>query len=605
MAKSLPSKKIAIVNAPEIHGFEAKFNYDFFMPDERVNDSGQVAPQFITRKPSETFDSTLVSSKNFQSKVARFVKLTWRPILGAQDTVAARTSIADNYDKIHNEQNFSLGDSSNIDFQDTGADQRLNFFVRRALEEVQKGFAPPGRPESPLDVARTLNGLTTSRLRGSFLASILTNLRELGVTFVTKQNREKIASTLTAQIQRSKTRFQFNNRVLTNILGSATENPVGLFEDEAESMLAEAEQRETQAIASSAASVINDSEYDLEVIEYIGIRTIDSSANFNSTIQPIGYIIDKQELLQNGTIVDRAPIIVESPLANTTVDLKIKYGGKYLYRARSVVFVEVQAQDLETDSVIAISFLVCSQDTSKQVVECIERVPPPPPSDFNIAWDYKNTAARITWAFPPNAQRDIKYFQLFRRKSINVPFELIKEYDFDDSVVRTPRNETPDPTLVEGLTSPKNYYLDKEFGRESKFIYAMCSVDAHGMSSNYSIQFEVGFDKFKNKITKKLISVSGAPKAYPNMYLNEDTFVDTIRDSGHKRMRVVFNPEYLRALDTRGNDLGLLKMGRDAEYKISMINVDLQSQKTVTINLEDKRTNENQNEDTIGDIRSS
>lgn len=602
MTKSLPSKKISVVNAPEVSGFNAQFNYDFFVPDERTNDTGQTAPRFITRRPSEAFDSSFVSSKNFQDKVPRYVKLTWRPVIGQDDFIAIRTSIANNFDKIHNEQNFALSDYSNIDFQDTGADQRLSFFIRRALEEVQRGFAPPTSPESPLDVARALNGLTTSRLRGSFLASILTNLRDLGVTFVTKQNRESLVSSLVSQIKNSKTRFQFNNRVIAKILASATENPTGLFEDEAAILLNEATQRQSESVASDNASVLTDNEYDLEIMEYIGIRNLDSSANFNSTVEPVGYIIDKQELLDNGTLIDRSPIIVENPLANTTVDFKIKYGAKYHYRIRSVVYIEVSAQDQETGGLIAISFLVCSQDSSKKIVDCTEFVPPPPPSDFNIAWDYVNTCARVTWAFPPNSQRDIKYFQLFRRKSIDVPFELVKQFDFDDSVVRTPTNESPDPVLVERMNSPKTYYLDQEFGKDSKYIYALCSVDAHAMSSNYSMQLEVSFDKYKNRIVKSLTSVAGAPKAYPNMYLNRDTFVDTIRDSGHSRMHVVFNPEYLQVLDARNNDLKLLKTGPDAIYKLSLINVDLESQKTVTIKLEDKRTTEDQNVDGIVDL---
>jgi len=602
MSKSLPSKKISIVNAPEVSDFNAQFNYDFFVPDERTNDSGQTAPQFITKRPSEAFDSSFVTSKNFQDKVPRYVKLTWRPVIGQNNYIAINTSIANNFDKIHNEQNFALSDYSNVDLQDTGADERLGFFIRRALEEVQKGFAPTTSPESPLDVARALNSLTTSRLKGSFLASILTNLSDLGVTFVTQQNRESLVSSLLGQIKNSKTKFQFNNRVLSKILASATENPVGLFEDEAQRLMDEATQRETQSIASDNASILTDNEYDLEVMEYINIRNIDSAADFNSTVEPVGYIVDKQELLDNGTLVDRSPIIIENPLANTTVDFKVKYGAKYYYRIRSVVYIETLAQDTETGSLIAISFLVCSQDSPNKVVECVEYVPPPPPADFNIAWDYFNTTARITWSFPPNTQRDIKYFQLFRRETINDPFELIKEYDFDDSIVRTPRTESPDPVLVERLSSAKTYFLDKEFGKDSKYIYALCSIDAHGMSSNYSMQLEVSFDKYKNRINKKLISVSGAPKAYPNMYLNQDTFVDTIRDSGHKRLQVIFNPEYLQVLNAQNRDLGLLKMGTDAQYKLSLINVDLESQKSVTIKLEDKRRPDQQNVDDITDV---
>lgn len=589
MSKSLPSKKICVVNAPEISGFTAKFDYNFFMPDERINESGQIAPAFITKKPSESLEASFIDSKNFQSKVPRLVRLDWRPVIGPKEYVAQNVSIERFFNKIHNEQDFSLGDYSNIDLQDTGADQRLNFFLRRALEEVQKGFAPPNNRESPLDVSRTLNSLTNKRIRGTFLASILINLKDLGVTFVNKQNREQIANTLTSQIQKTKIRLQLNNRVLTKILASMTENPIGLFEDEAEEILSTASEIETGAVENGSAGLLSESEYDLEVIEYVGVRKIDAPAAFDSTVQPVGYIIDKEEIAENGSIVNKNSIIVESPLASTTADLKIKYGAKYLYRIRSVVFVEVQAQDLETDSVIAISFLVCSQDSSRRLVKCIETVPPPPPADFTIAWDYKNIAARITWNFPTNPQRDIKYFQLFRRGSTEEPFQLIKEFDFDDSVIRTQRPETPDPVLTEKLSNPKNFYLDKEFGKDSRFIYAMCSADAHGMSSNYGIQFEVEFDKFKNRIIKRLVSVSGAPKAYPNMYLNQDTFVDTIKDSGHKRLKIVFNPEFLKVLDNAGNDLKLLKTDSNSSYKLTMLNVDLQSQKNVTISLEDRR----------------
>jgi hypothetical protein len=602
MAKSLPSKRVAVVNAPEIGKFYATFDYNFFVPDERVNDTGKIAPAFITRRPSEAFDASFIESRNFQVKVPRACRLEWVPVIGPREYVAVRTSITDNYGKIHNEQNFTPDDYSNIVLQDTGADQRLSFFVRRAMEEVQKGFSASGGSESPLDIAKELNALTPEEIRGSFLASILVNLKDLGVTFITKQNREAIATSLTKQIQETKNRLQLNNRVLTRILASATESPTGLFEDEAAALLGEAEQREAAAIGSYNSSVLSEGEYDMEIVEYIGVRNIDSPASFDSTVQPVGYIIDKQEILPNGTVVDMAPIIVENPLASTTADLKIKYGSKYSYSIRSVVFVEVQAQDIETGNVIAISFLVCSQSSAARVVECVERAAPPPPADFNIAWDYKKTAARITWAMPTNPQRDIKYFQLFRRKTIMEPFELIKQFDFDDSVIRTAWNESPDPVLIEKLASPRNYFIDEEFGRDSKFIYALCSVDAHGFSSNYSMQLEVSFDRFKNRINKKLISVAGAPKAYPNMYLNQDTFVDTIRDSGHSQVQVIFNPEYLEVFNGEGDDLRVLKTGSDAFYKLSLINVDLQSQKTVTIHLEDKRTSEEQNEEGIGEV---
>jgi len=590
MTNSLPSKKIAIVNAPEVSNFSATFDYNFFTPDEKVNESGSSVPKFISAQTSDSFTSNFISDRNFQVKVPRYVKLEWRPVSSTEEQAGKATSVRENLSKIHNEQNFNMNDFTNLDLQDTSADQRLSFFLRRALEEVQKGFAPRRSPESPLDVAATLNSLTPKQIGSSFLASILVNLSSLGVKFINKQNREIIANTLAQQIQKTRVRTMLNNKVMKKILLTTTENPVGLFEDEAEVIIADAAQVQQRAIESESSTMLSDREFDLEIVEYIGIRNIDSPGSFNPTVEPIGYIIDKREMLEKGNFLQKSPIIVESSLSSTTVDLEVKYGATYGYRIKSVVFVEVQAQDFETDALVAISFLVCSQQSEMQVTPCVENVPPPPVTDFNIAWDFKNTAARITWSLPPNPQRDIKHFQIFRREDISVPFELIKQFSFDDSVIKTLSLETPDSSLVEMLSSPKTYFLDGEFNKNTKFIYAICSIDAHGMSSNYSMQLEVSFDKFKNKIIKKLISVSGAPKAYPNMYLNQDTFVDTIRDSGHTTLDVIFNPEYLEVTDSKENNLELIKTSLDSVYKLSIINVDLQAQKTIDIKITDKRS---------------
>ncbi len=590
MTNSLPSKKVAIVNAPEVTDFSAAFAYNFFTPDERLNESGSSVPKFLSSQQSDSFTSSFISDRNFQVKVPRYVKLSWKPVSSVEERAGKDVSVKKNFGKIHNEQNFNLNDFTNFDLQDTSADQRLSFFLRRALEEVQKGYAPTATPESPLDVAQTLNSLTQAEIGSSFLASILVNLNSLGVKFINKQNREVIANTLAKQIQKTKVRSMFNNKVIKKILLTATENPVGLFEDEAEVIIAEAEQMQRRAIETESSTVLSDREFDLEIVEYIGIRNIDSPAAFNPTVETIGYIIDKQEILSKGNSVVKNPIIIENSLSSTTADLEVKYGSTYSYKIKSVVFVEVQAQDFETDELVAISFLMCSQQSESQVVRCEESVPPPCVADFNIAWDFKNTAARLTWSLPPNSQRDIKHFQIFRRSDITEGFELIKQFSFDDSIQKSVFNETPDPALIETLSSPKTYFLDGEFDKNSKFIYAICSIDAHGMSSGYSMQLEVSFDKFKNRMNKKLISVAGAPKAYPNMYLNQDAFVDTIKDSGHSEMEVIFNPEYLEVVDSFGNNLELVKSSSDSVYKLSIINIDLQTQETVDIKITDKRS---------------
>jgi hypothetical protein len=104
------------------------------------------------------------------------------------------------------------------------------------------------------------------------------------------------------------------------------------------------------------------------------------------------------------------------------------------------------------------------------------------------------------------------------------------------------------------------------------------------------LQFQVGFDKFENRLIKKLVSISGAPKQYPNAYLNADTFVDTIKDSGHRNIQIVFNPDHLNLFTSQGSDLKFLKTSRvDGKYRLQMINVDLQAQQSIDITLQDSR----------------
>jgi hypothetical protein len=266
---------------------------------------------------------------------------------------------------------------------------------------------------------------------------------------------------------------------------------------------------------------------------------------------------------------------------------------------RAVYLVEVRAVDEKTKQNLLVSFLVGSKFTPEQRVVTVETIPPPPPADFNIAWDYGEKALRCTWNLPTNPQQDIKYIQLFRRKSIADPFQLIRMWDFNDTHTRVSLSEYPLPELITRETNFVGFYLDREFGKDSNYIYAVASIDAHGFCSNYSLQLQASFDRFENKLIKKLISVSGAPKQYPNAYLNADTFVDTIKDSGHTSIRVVFNPDFLNLVNGQNSDLKLLKTDRvNGKYRLQLINVDLQAQQNVDITLQDLRLTAPNNQNT-------
>lgn len=271
------------------------------------------------------------------------------------------------------------------------------------------------------------------------------------------------------------------------------------------------------------------------------------------------------------------------------LDTNIVYGQTYSYRIRSITAVynnlTVGEGAAREDKLCLIPFL---SDPSKSVsLTAEETVPPPSPADFNLHWNYQDSTLQIVWSFPSNSQRDIKYWQVFRRSSINEPYSLIRMIDFDDSVERTPFPETIDNSLISKFQSPVNYYVDSEFNKDSDYIYTMCSVDAHGQSSNYGMQFRVRFDRYRNKLIKELISPSGAAKQYPNTYLNAELTLDSVKSSGSTKMRVYFDPEYLAVTNSDKRDQGFLRTSNSAIYQIQLINIDRQKQSSISVSISD------------------
>ena len=270
------------------------------------------------------------------------------------------------------------------------------------------------------------------------------------------------------------------------------------------------------------------------------------------------------------------------------LDVAIKYGKTYSYRIRSIVAVYTEAEGVyETSSPRPCIIPFISNPTKLLSLKASESVPPASPADFNPHWNYQDSTLQLIWSFPNNPKRDIKYWQVFRRSSINEPFTLIRMIDFDDSTIRSQFPETIDPSLISKFQSSVNYYVDPEFSKDSDYIYTMCSVDAHGQSSNYGMQFRVRFDRYKNKLIKELISPSGAMKQYPNTYLNAELTLDSVKSSGSTKMRIYFDPEYLVVTDVNGREKNFLRTSESAIYQLQLINIDRQKQSEVIISISD------------------
>lgn len=648
---SLPSKQVISVDAEEISNLTVNFIYNFFTPDEGVNDSGNFDDATTTADDLFNEVTTIQTLNNSDFSVGtinpdvsiaergriaaekirklelnnklikftpRYVQLNWNSALNtnyiSSTEILPQTFLVDNKDKILKEEDFWGNNFTNVLFQDVNADKKTTFFLNRIVQAIADSTNSPIRNINPkllqdfrigaralsgLDLAGLLNTETSSEVNQEFLRSTTVQFENNGYIFP-KKNQDEILKML----NKVATSVTIANKFIYSLASTTLKNTTTVFTDEIGPMLQTFYAKQNEANTSTS---LSQEEYDIVLDETIGVsvRNLNgylsefAKAIFAPEAKRIGFMIEKTEYPPDGTPIVKDTIYIQNPRATMAKDSAIKYGTRYGYKIRSIVRAKILVEDNDpkTNNFYILEFLFASKASETVMVDTEEYIAPPEVADFKIGWDYYNKAARLTWSFPVNPQRDVKYFQIFRRASINEPFELIQMYDFNDSLSPLPLIETPDNVLIEKLTSPKSYYLDKEFKKDSSYIYAICAIDAHGYSSNYSIQFQCQFDKYANRMVIKPICLSGCPKAYPNANLIRDTFVDTIRDSGHKQIKIMFNPEYLNVNDSSGNSLNVLRYAKnegdpetksDSYYKFQLINTDLQSQETVTIKLFDE-----------------
>lgn len=627
MSVSLTSKEVTVVDVPEVGNFFAEFIYDFHVADELVNEDASNVPASILRKPAETFDADIID--RLKTRIPRFIKLSFTPVHIQDPTMSSDNSqsragtanrkIGDEgllrrfYDKIVGEQEFASDTFKIVNFSDQGIVAKLHDFVSGSLVNILEDaantktadsikvqdFQNSLRSERAKDPSTTnilseqikqFNSLTPNTIGYDFISRALINLNETGI-YTIKANGEKEKGSSLEGLKNVSLRSQINSKVFDTIVKSAYHNPTHTISSELTRLAATSDVHQKEA--RSKDMHVSQADYMTVVDPYEVV--VASSANVSNTeARIIGYVIDKWRLLPDGTLLAMEPILLENQHVNTTIDYKVKYGATYAYQVRTVAEFKMSAVTLVDSQLVSIKMLISSRPTRKVFVECTEKVPPPWPTDVDFVWDYENDNLIVTWTFPPNPQRDIKKFQIFRRQSVREPFQLLKVYDFDDTVRGEPYVsldlEHVPKEFIEYLASPKLTYIDSEFTKNSKAIYAICAIDAHGFTSNYSTQMEVYFDRFENRLAKKMICASNCPKPYPNMNLVKDPFVETMFHENGSRMKIYFTPEFLEVYDNEQRAIPIISTNKTgASYRINIINLDVQKQQSVDITIEDVR----------------
>jgi hypothetical protein len=609
-----PSNTFDEVNVPEVKDAKSEFVYNFYTRDERVS-----PPKTVTQA------STNLSSQELPlDKISRYVTISWtRPVLSDYQLSVpnyqgsdgnSNLTLKNNSDKIVSEDDFFNPGFinhtfSNVDIIEQGSSDLENFsrISRHDAESVfkmSKYQIHEVADLAPVDDMNYRNGL-------KYVTDTYTSLSDFPKTSLglrVYDNNDKLSdeddliSSIADDISLN---LKINSLVIPDIFENSR---VKKTNDNLSSL------KNAYAQAKSSQNTHGSSLY---ITPVNNDTNVESTSYINQCVRLIGYVIDRYDV-RNDLINKDKTFYLEDLQQTRLEDTSVLYGKTYIYSIRVVAAVKLLTYRADGTAVDSSLIYVSSRPVSTPI-ECYEHVPPPEPNNIRFFFDYKKRNLKILWDTPVNHQQDIKQFQVFRRKSIKEPFELIAQYGFDLSDTgpdgqRYTTGERVDANKLDMLSEDKylvnkntdsfnsecpiyvhideDFVVDPEFFNSSAFIYSVCSIDAHGMISNYSSQHYVTFDSNKNRLVTREVCGPGSPRQYPNMNLKIDTFKDTIKVEGDasRQLNVYFTPEYLAVKDSRNVTYKIVEAqtnNSNPYYLIQLINLDNQKSQLLKINIKD------------------
>ena len=642
----------------------AKFVYNFFVPDESLSPDEQIsfdrnAMSFkgytqgdedgspyevdpVTGKKLIYVNGKLTDETTLQRAVPRFVEISWQ--LGTEyEHVPEGTFLSletlKNTNKIIYEEEISSIYDMNVRTVDTTVQKRLyrkaSLLGRLRPVTDYEGWTTADNAVLSMQATIMGQGGMSDAMRaggGAEDGLAIRNLFDQNVSEDTKRVNDLGDAIVPPSFFKASLvmpDFQFDRRVFRHSghidpLGIRTDNRKKLKFAEQDSDLVDQLPKEPQrppfvepaedSYANTITDILTETPYlKAKVIskrvlnQKIGETGDDALTPRDNQIGVVGYIVERYLKGQVGGKPEKV-FYVNGGLSKNYIDTEVTYGEIYYYAVRSVFVRECSTETFTPTGVPKgkelIRQFIASSPSILGRVEAKETLPPNEPDVIFFKFNFnKGRGLMINWQYPVGRSRDTKYFQVFRRKTIHEPFQCIAELDFNNSIVKTIRRERVHEDRVIKCKGPKTFFEDSSFTRDSSFIYAVCSVDAHGLTSGYSYQTRVSFNKSTNKLTMKAVSRSGAPKQYPNFYVDpdEDESVsvhsltqDVITSSGKQKVKIYLDPVCEKfELEDRGDMHTLTSTVLSDQggpvYKMHFINLDRQKDDSLEIRIRDYR----------------
>lgn len=564
-----PSVSATIFDVPEPKNLSAKFKYNYFTTSERVD-----------------FEFTQEQFKEHRNKPPRQVNLRFTPLnsvipnasdlseVNLSDTKKQRI-LEKNKDKITKETEFLSSGRMSMQLQDSTVSDRLLSSVYSTL--LSQGISAQGL--SPAETMFLYSSQNTGVVNVQKLLDSV-NL-DSGDEYVAidPATGEPFEVTKAGDVSKLTFSTTFSQKVVANVANAAIKTPLSPLREMLTGKIGDINTAQADARMGNSTRDISVGDFSTTLdpvnIDKIGIDDVFLGGN---TV--MGYRIRKQNVTDGALAED---FFITNTNARNFEDSQVIYGKKYNYSISVIYLVKIFC--FEGDNVISADVLIESRESPSINVNCIETVPPKAPDGLRF-YLLSSGQLILEWDFPVNPTGDVKRFQVFRRANQNLPFDLIAQLDFDDSNPQGPRSENVPLALNRILRTPTTSMCDVSFDLDSDFIYSVCAVDAHDLTSGYSEQYRVRYDKISAKLVVEFISEKNAPKAYPNFLLRQKLAEDVIKDSNHTSVCVYFDPEYLKIFNADKEEVDFLQVSEDeVSYKMQLMHLNFQQSVVANINI--------------------
>ena len=538
-----PSKTLPLVDVPEASTFTTSFEYSGYDVAEALIATGagsrQVVGAFYAVEDTTEFSSLGTGLSALSSGVD--------DILNSID----RGEFLD--------ESVATSNYTNLFLQDYYVDEKASELIAAAAEGLNldlENLAPADGAASIVSTLFETAGVETNTIDDASGASISNEI--ISAILQQKQFNESLdpigikpGDTIIGSLAGVQHINAIDSRVVQDVARATAKNKFSSFGSNLSYIISDLDIVQSDAVTDYEDGTLATDFFEYGVVP-IHVVSADDPDLAEDTVSlgeasVVGYLIEKSQVSDTGESTQLQQFFIEQPVGATAgtplgfTDPDIATGTTYAYALSTIAVARVPDLPEEGGELSVYSDIVIKSRIQTSVITTGLGYPPPP-TDISFIFEEETDRLLIQWSLGDD-DINTKKFQILRRESLDAPFELIRQYDFDDAEVPLEPSEDIDFGLNVKLDDPLTYYIDEDFQRQRRYIYALCSIGSDGGSSPLSTQYEVYYDNIIGELGVRLISVSGAPKPYPNFNLDTDLTTNIGKVSNISKAEVFFTPE--------------------------------------------------------------